>query len=323
MDWPQPVFSGPLHVAVLQGGPSAERDISLCSGAAVSRAVAGQGHQVTQIDPVEICPDSFDWQGIDIAFLALHGTYGEDGCIQKILEQRGVPFTGSNSTASRLAFGKSAAKARFAACGVPTPASAQFSVNDRHEQIEARAARIGFPVAVKPDAQGSSLGVTIADDRSGLRAAVDHCLEIATCGLVEKAVDGSEWTLGVVDDDPLPLIQIGTSHNFFDYQAKYEDNETTYLFDTAGDEATRLRIEAAGLAACRAIGTRGIARVDIMLDATGQPWVLEVNTIPGMTDHSLVPKAAARTGLELGALCDIVISRTLASSSTQKFRDAS
>ena len=323
MDWLKPVFPEPLHVAVLQGGDSAERDISLHSGAAVTRAIAGQGHQVTQIDPAETRPESVDWQGIDIAFLALHGTYGEDGSVQEILEQCGVPFTGSSPDASRLAFGKSAAKERFSACGVPTAPSALFSHNDPHEQIESRAARIGFPVVVKPDAQGSSLGVTIVHDENGLPNAVKHCLALSGYGLIEQAVDGSEWTLGVVDDDPLPLIQIGTSRNFFDYQAKYEDDETACLFDTASDESTRRRIEAAGLAACRALGTRGIARVDIMLDAAGQPWVLEVNTIPGMTDHSLVPKAAARAGLALGELCDIVISRTLTGSPAQKLRDAS
>jgi D-alanine-D-alanine ligase len=152
---------------------------------------------------------------------------------------------------------------------------------------------------------------------------VKHCFTIAENGLIEKAIDGSEWTLGVVDNDPLPLIQIHTSRRFFDYQAKYEDNATSYLFDTPIDSSTRSRIAAAGLAACRALGTRGIARADIMLDASGQPWVLEVNTIPGMTDHSLVPKAAARTGLALGELCDIVISRTLTRQAAQKLRDAS
>ena len=323
MDWLKPVFPAPLHVAVLLGGDSAERDISLGSGAAVSRAIADQGHQVTQIDPAETNPESVDWQDVDIAFLALHGTFGEDGGIQEILERRGIPFTGSNSTTSRLAFGKSAAKERFAACSVPTPRSTRIARTDQREQIAARAAAIGFPVVVKPDAQGSSLGVTVVHNDQTLPQAVKHCFTIAENGLIEKAIDGSEWTLGVVDNDPLPLIQIHTSRRFFDYQAKYEDNATSYLFDTPIDSSTRSRIAAAGLAACRALGTRGIARADIMLDASGQPWVLEVNTIPGMTDHSLVPKAAARTGLALGELCDIVISRTLTRQAAQKLRDAS
>lgn len=324
MDRLKPVSLSPMRVAVLLGGDSAEREISLQSGKAVSQAIAGQGHSIAQVDPADTDLDAFDWSSIDVAFLALHGTFGEDGGVQEILERHGVAFTGSNSVASRLAFNKVAAKEAFAQNGIPTPPGISFSAPSEAERdIEAEARQLGFPVVVKPDAQGSSIGVTIVRNEADLGEAIGNCLAVSETGLIEKAIEGSEWTLGVIDDDPLPLIQISTDRGFFDFTAKYEDDGTGYHFDADTDPATVSRIEAAGLAACRALGTSGIARADIMLDSDGNPWVLEVNTIPGMTDHSLVPKAAERIGLSLGELCDIVLARTLAQAGRQKLRDAS
>ncbi|MDA0589648.1 MAG: D-alanine--D-alanine ligase [Planctomycetota bacterium] len=323
MDRLKPVTLSPLRVAVLLGGESAERKISLQSGRAVAEAISCQGHTVVSIDPAETDLATADWSGIDVAFLALHGTFGEDGGVQEILERLRVPFTGSDSVASRLAFSKVAAKKCFAEHGVPTPDAFLFSQTDSPGRIETWATDLGLPVVVKPDAQGSSIGVTIVREASQLADAVEQCLAVSETGLIEKAIEGSEWTLGVIDDVPLPLIQIRTDRSFFDFTAKYEDDGTGYHFDAEIDDATRSRIETAGLAACRALGTTGIARADVMLDADGHPWVLEVNTIPGMTDHSLVPKAAERIGLSLGELCDIVISRTLAQDKQRKLRDAS
>lgn len=323
MDRLKPVTLNPLRVAVLLGGESAEREISLQSGRAVAAAISGQGHTVVSIDPSETDLDTADWNGIDVAFLALHGTFGEDGGVQEILERLRVPFTGSDSAASRLAFSKAAAKKCFADHGVPTPEAFLFSRSDSLSEIQSRATDLGLPVVVKPDAQGSSIGVTIVRDDSQLAQAVEQCLAVSEIGLIEKAIEGSEWTLGVIDKSPLPLIQIRTDRGFFDFTAKYEDDGTGYHFDAEIDEATCRRIESAGLAACRALGTSGIARADVMLDAEGNPWVLEVNTIPGMTDHSLVPKAADRIGLSLGELCDIVMSKTLTQDEPRKLRDAS
>jgi len=323
MDRLKPVTMSPLRVAVLLGGDSAEREISLQSGRAVAAAISAQGHTVVAIDPAEIDLGTADWSGIDIAFLALHGTFGEDGGVQEILERLSVPFTGSDSAASQLAFSKAAAKERFSEHAVQTPDAFPFSPSDSPGEIETRATELGLPVVVKPDAQGSSIGVTIVREVSQLAEAVEQCLAVSEIGLIEKAIEGSEWTLGVIDDDPLPLIQIRTDRGFFDFTAKYEDDETGYHFDPVIDETIRKRIESAALAACRALGTSGIARADVMLDAEGNPWVLEVNTIPGMTDHSLVPKAAERISLSLGELCDIVIFRTLAQDEQRKLRDAS
>lgn len=324
MDRLKPVSLPPLRVAVLLGGDSAEREISLQSGEAVSQAIAGQGHSIIPIDPSDTDLAAFDWSSIDAAFLALHGTFGEDGGVQKILEQHGVAFTGSNSVASRLAFSKLAAKEAFRRNGVPTPPAISFSAPlEGGRDVEADAKQLGFPVVVKPDAQGSSIGVTIVQNEAELGEAVRNCLAVSETGLIEKTIEGSEWTLGVIDEDPLPLIQISTDRGFFDFTAKYEDDGTGYHFDANIDPATYSRIEAAGLAACRALDTSSIARADIMLDSDGNPWVLEVNTIPGMTDHSLVPKAAEQIGLSLGELCDIVLARTLAQAGRQKLRDAS
>lgn len=334
MDRLQPVSQSPKCVAVLLGGESAERDISLQSGDAVATALISRGHTVLRIDPAETDLVTCDWSRIDVAFLTLHGTFGEDGGVQSILEKKQVPFTGSDSAASRLAFSKLAAKDAFTRHGVPTPDAVSFSSRCPSvagetspsvigQELERRAGELGFPVVVKPDAQGSSIGVTIVRSERDLSEAIRNCLAVSESGLIEKAIEGTEWTLGVIDDDPLPLIQISTNRNFFDFTAKYEDDGTGYHFDSEIDESTRTRIESAALDACRSLGTKGIARADVMLDAGGHPWVLEVNTIPGMTDHSLVPKAAEQVGLSLGELCDLVISRTLARFKVQPLRDAS
>lgn len=311
-----------LCVAVLCGGESAERLISIQSGAAVAGALESRGHHVIVIDPSETKLDTYDWCGIDVAFLALHGTYGEDGGVQEILESHGVIFTGSDSEASKLAFSKSAAKERFTLSGISTPEYALIHKDDSPERIANQAAAIGYPLVVKPNGQGSSLGVVIVDDEDDLADAVAGSLALDSFVLLERAIFGSEWTLGVIDDKPLPLIRIGTDHQFFDFEAKYNDDSTQYNFDESVPEDLQNRLTEIGLQACGALGTKGVARVDIMVDESGQPWVLEVNTIPGMTDHSLVPKAAAEIGLDMGQLCEVLLERAI-SLGQRKLRRAS
>lgn len=302
----------PLRIAVLAGGKSRERNISLESGDAVAKGLSERGHIVTRIDPAQIELTTLDWAGYDVAFLALHGTFGEDGHVQQILEDAGIPFTGSDSTASRLAFSKSAAKERFVQHGVTTPPYVLMHEKDNAARIQQQAAAIGYPLAVKPDAQGSSLGVTIVGSPEELPQALARCFHFDPFGLLEAGIEGTEWTLGMLDDVDLPLIQIETGRGFFDYQAKYEDDNTQYLFEFAFPTSVVKGIESAGRRAYDALGCRGLARVDIRVDKFGQPWVLEVNTIPGMTSHSLVPKAASRIGLSLGALCERSIENCLA-----------
>ncbi len=297
----------PLKIAVLLGGTSRERNISLESGEAVAKSLRDRGHEVSQIDPAHIDLNGLDWSNFDVAFLALHGTFGEDGHVQQILEMAGIPFTGSDSTASRLAFSKSAAKERFIQNGVPTAPYVLIHESDSAARIQQQALALGFPLVVKPDRQGSSLGITIVRSQEELPQALARCFHFDPFGLLEVAIEGTEWTLGIVDDRPLPLIQIETGRGFFDYEAKYEDDLTQYLFEFAFPTSVVKSIENAGRQAYTALGCRGLARVDLRMDQFHQPWVLEVNTIPGLTSHSLVPKAASRIGLSLGELCEQTI----------------
>ena len=297
----------PQRVVVLLGGPSAEREISLKSGRAVSHALRTQGHCVTEVDPLHVDLTHFDWSQTDVVFIALHGTFGEDGKVQALLEQAGVPYTGSDAATSQLAFSKSAAKERFLQFNVPTPPYFLIHESDPADRILTRAKNLGYPLVVKPDAQGSSLGVSIISGPDELPHALSRCFSLDSFGLLEAAVIGTEWTAGFIDDESLPLIQIGTDRPFFDYEAKYHDDLTRYEFDFNVTSDVVRRLELTALNACRALQTRGLARVDLMLDKYQRPWVLEINTIPGLTDHSLVPKAAARRGLSFPQLCDLAL----------------
>jgi D-alanine-D-alanine ligase len=300
-----------LRIAVLCGGESDERAISLQSGRCVAEALRERGHEVTVIDPAETPPEAALFRDVEAAFLALHGRYGEDGTIQTVLDRMGVVFTGSGAEASRLAFSKSASKERFFQSGVPTPDYVLVHESDGAQRCHELADRIGFPLVVKPDSQGSSLGVSIVRSADGLSAALEHCFRYDTFALFEQAVAGTEWTLPLFDDEALPLIQIGTPREFFDFTAKYEDPATQYHFEFAESRAAVSSLIEAGRNAALAIGTKGLARVDLRLDHEGRPWVLEVNTIPGLTEHSLLPKAAAQAGISLGELCQQCLERSL------------
>lgn len=299
--------SGPWKVAVLSGGDSAEREVSLSSGAHVSQALRERGHIVIDIDPKFVDLNRYDWSEIDVAFLALHGKFGEDGHVQGILELIGVPYTGSDAESSRIGISKSATKERLSQHGVPTAPYVLIHESDAIERILAQAQNLGFPLVVKPDTQGSSLGVSIVRDADELLSALTKAFALDTFGILERAIIGSEWTVGMLDDSTLPPIQITTNRQFFDFAAKYQDDATGYRFEFDVTSDVVRRVELAALNAARALGTRGLARVDIMLDQDQQPWVLEINTIPGLTDHSLVPKAAAQLGWSFGELCERAI----------------
>jgi D-alanine-D-alanine ligase len=303
-----------LKVAVLAGGESDERAVSLESGAAVSLALERRGHAVTQIDPAERDVTSVAWNGFDVAFLALHGRFGEDGQVQELLDASGVCYTGSDAHSSRTAFSKSAAKERFIQSGVLTPPYVLIHQSDAASLIQKHARKIGFPLVVKPDAQGSSLGVSLVGSPDELPQALARCFHFDPFGLLEAAVIGTEWTVGLLDEQPLPLIQIATERVFFDYHAKYKDESTEYRFEFDIEPDVAAAIQSAGCLAGRTLRTRGLARVDIRLDRFQQPWVLEVNTNPGLTQHSLIPMAAARIGMDLGELCERSIRSCLADS---------
>lgn len=300
-----------LRVAVLCGGPSAERVVSLASGAAVSRALETAGHAVRQIDPATADVTRCDWDAFDAAFIALHGKFGEDGQIQQILEDALIPYTGSGVAASRLAYSKSASKERFAQHGVPTAPYVLVHESDTAHRISRQADQLGFPLVVKPDTQGSSLGVSIVERPAELPAALARCFRYDAFGILEQALCGGEWTVALLDQRSLPPIHIVTSRPFFDYAAKYEADDTRYEFEADVPAALRDCIVSAARSACAALGTSGLARVDLILDQSGGPRVLEVNTVPGMTDHSLVPKAAARAGLSMPELCQACLNSAL------------
>ena len=306
------------RVAVLSGGRSPERDVSLAGGKAVSAALEDRGFPVVRLDPRELDVTDFDWKRGDVAFLVLHGEFGEDGQVQTQLDALGIPYTGSGPEASRLAFSKSATKERLRLAGIPTPESVVIRRGDSLDSLLERAERLGFPLVVKPDAQGSSLGVSVVHKPMQLPAALARCFALDGFGLLEKYVAGSEWTIGLLNNDALPPICIETPRGFYDYDAKYADEETQYLFETTVPESVLRELQSLAVGVGRAVGTRGIARVDFRLDGDLKPWVLEVNTIPGMTDHSLIPKAFARMGISFPQLCERIVLETLNQNTAQR-----
>lgn len=312
--------TAPMRVLVLAGGPSSEREISLKSGRAVAQALTDAGHCVSLFDPQLEQLTSIESLRFDVAFVALHGRYGEDGIVQQQLEEIALPYTGSGPTASALAFSKSDAKARFNECGVATPVAVTFDVDDSIGECVLRAVPLGFPVVVKPDRQGSSIGISFAHNADELITAIETALTFDAKGVIEAAIIGEEWTVPLLDELVLPPIRIGTPHAFFDYEAKYLREDTAYEFpeDTPIDRLN-LIVETAQQAA-KALGATSLSRVDLRVDSAGKPWVLEVNTVPGLTDHSLAPKSAARRGMSFSVFCEEVCLRAIAAHRIQSSR---
>ena len=293
-----------LNITVMRGGPSAEREVSLSSGAGVAKALRSLGQQVHELDPLD---DSWSLPpGTEVVFLALHGTYGEDGAVQQRLEELNVPYTGCGVEASRVAFDKHLTKLRCVKAGVPT---ARFTVIDTANAPWP----IGWqpPVVLKPVRQGSSVGLQfverVEDWSPALAEAMRHDSEV----LMEEKISGRETTVGILADKVLPIVEVRPKTGVYDYHTKYTVGTTDYLCPAPFDEATTLRIQAAGLAAYKAVGGRDYARVDVMVSSDGQPVVLEVNTLPGMTETSLLPKAAAAAGITYSGLCQSMVDLAL------------
>ena len=292
-----------LKLTVLSGGPSAEREVSLASGRAVARALRSLGHEVHVAD---IAPDALGAldRPVDMVFIALHGAFGEDGQLQAILDERGIRYCGSGAAASAVAMDKVAAKCRFIEAELPTP---RFDVvtPPRVDQV-ARAWTL--PVVIKPVAEGSSVDCVIVRDAETLQAQLQSLTSRHGQCLIEAFIDGPELTVGVLGDEPLPPIEIRTRREFYDYQAKYVDDDTEYLFEIDLPDETLEQIREGSVRAHQALGCRDFSRVDWLVDgSTGEPYVLEVNTIPGFTDHSLLPKAADRAGLSFARLCERIV----------------
>ncbi len=292
-----------MKVAVLQGGIGREREVSLESGRCIAETLRREGVEVV---PSDITPEDMtvlDRPGIDVFFVALHGQFGEDGRLQQILEDRGLVYTGSGPQASRTAFDKIASKNRFASAGVAVAPTVEVGAAMSRREIENRLKDLGGRFVVKPVRQGSSVGVFIVDGPAEAAArAVEVCEEFGD-GMIEPFVCGREITVGVLGRQTLPIIEIRSKTGFYDYQAKYVDERTEYLFDTIGDADLRARIDRDAMVCFDALGCRDFARVDFILTDDGVPYALEINTIPGFTTHSLLPKAAARAGVSMGRLC--------------------
>jgi D-alanine-D-alanine ligase len=293
-----------LNITVMLGGPSAEREVSLRTGTAVARALRTFEHMVHELDPKT--PGWVLPAGTEAVFLALHGTYGEDGTVQRQLDQLGVPYTGCDAEASRLAFDKVLTKQRCVERGVPT---AKFVVVDSAETPWPRGWQP--PVVVKPVRQGSSVGLQFVDRVADWSGALREALRYDTQLLVEEKIEGRETTVGILGGEVLPVVEVCPKQGTYDYRNKYTPGATEYFCPAAFDYATTARIQTAALGAFRAIGGRDYARVDVMVRASGDPVVLEVNTLPGMTETSLLPKAAAVAGLSYEALCQRMIELAL------------
>jgi D-alanine-D-alanine ligase len=297
------------RVAVVMGGASAERDVSLDSGRNVLAALKARGVDAHAVDGIPALLDALRAGHFARVFNILHGQHGggEDGVLQGALESLGVPYTGSGVLGSALSMDKVRSKWVWTALGLPTP---RFQPLPRGGDVHAVAAQVGFPLIVKPACEGSSVGVTRVFDKSGLAAAVELAAKYPGDLLVEQMIVGDEFTVSVLGRDALPSIHIVPKGAFYDYNAKYVADDTQYLCPgLEGRDEQELRV--LSLAAFDALGCAGWGRVDVMRDQDGRNWLLEVNTAPGMTNHSLVPKAARAVGIEFEDLCWRILETSL------------
>ena len=287
------------RVAVLFGGKSAERAVSLKSGAAVLEALQSAGVDAFGIDVGDDFLQRLTSEKIDRAFIVLHGRGGEDGSMQGLLECAGIPYTGSGILASALAMDKLRTKRVWLSLGLPTP---NHAVLASEADCRAAADELGFPLFVKPAHEGSSIGMAKVADVDALIAAWKDAGRYDSQVLVEQMIDGPEYTIAMLRGQVLPPIGLGTPHTFYDYDAKYLASDTQYRIPCGLPADKEAELKELTARACEAVGTQGWARADVMQDASGKFWLLEVNTVPGMTDHSLVPMAARAAGLDFQQL---------------------
>lgn len=296
------------RVAVFMGGDSAEREVSLKSGQAVLSALQSAGVDAFGMDIRGCLLGAVENPEFDRVFIALHGRGGEDGTLQAILGQAGIPYTGSEVMASSLAMDKLRTKYVFEGCGLPTPA---FRAMKSANEAEAIVAALGTPLSVKLAHEGSSIGIRKVRSASELAEAYEAAAAMDDLVLVEKWIEGPEFTVSLLQDRALPAIGLSTDHDFYDYDAKYLADDTRYRIPCGLAPDDELRLQHLALDAFRVLGCRTWGRVDIMQDADGEFWLLEVNTVPGMTDHSLVPMAARAAGISFEELVVRILKDTL------------
>lgn len=306
-------FHGSKTIGVLMGGPSEERDISLKSGAAVLTHLSCAEYRV---EPCDFYSEGelraqLKKKGIALAFLALHGKFGEDGKVQEILESLGIPYTGSSPFAGRRAFNKALSGEIFRKHGLVTPEGCCVALSEPVPQK-----KFTYPLVVKPVCQGSSLGLSIVDSEETLPAALLHAFRYDTQILIEPYIRGSELTVGILGEEALPIIQILPDGRFYDYEAKYESSKTQFLIPAPLSDAVTAMVQEAALRAHAALGCDGFSRVDLLLNDRCEPVILEVNTIPGLTARSLLPRACEAVGISFLELCE----RMLVMALTKKFQ---
>jgi D-alanine-D-alanine ligase len=286
------------RVALLMGGRAAEREISLKSGRAVQEALVRLGVDVEPLDPDATILERLRAGGYDRAFIILHGRGGEDGQIQGALETIGLPYTGSGVLGSALGMDKYRCKLAWTGCGLPT---ADF-VLLRDETDLAAAAELGFPLMIKPVHEGSSIGMARVESVEALERAWRAAAEFDSLVLAERWIQGTELTCAILGREALPMIRLETPHAFYDYEAKYSADSTRYHCPSGLEADVEAHLRELALQAFDVVGASGWGRVDLMLDGAGRPFLLEINTVPGMTDHSLVPMAARAAGIDFDAL---------------------
>jgi D-alanine-D-alanine ligase len=285
-----------MKIVVLKGGISAEREISLRSGAAVAKALREKNMEVVELDVVS---EKFSVPPCDVVFIALHGTFGEDGQVQEILDQQGCLYTGCGKGASEKAFDKVISKEIFIQNHVPTPA---FEICHKGDWPS-----LDFPVVVKPSRQGSSVGISRVVSKDQLDSALALAFQYDDSVIVEKMIVGKELTVGILGDQTLPVVHIEPQEGFYDYQNKYTAGRTLYHCPAALSDSVTAAVQKAAWEAHQALGCEVYSRVDVLLDEQEKPWVLEANTIPGMTETSLLPKAAAVAGFSFADLCEHIV----------------
>jgi len=285
------------NIAVLKGGFSAEREVSLQSGAAVAAGLREAGYTVTEIDVS--APDFIVPEGVEAVFIALHGTFGEDGGAQARLETLKIPYAGAGVEASRIAFDKCLTEAVLRGADIPVPQSEVLRREENHT--------LALPLAVKPPRQGSSVGCHLVFEETKWKEAFADALQYGPEVLVQQFIPGREFTVGVVDGTVLPVVEIVTAEGWYDYTAKYEVDTTRYVVPAELEAEKVAEIQAMALKTFDALDCRGFGRVDFRMTPDGELFVLELNTIPGFTTHSLLPKAAAAAGIDFPSLCDRIM----------------
>jgi len=307
-------MSDETYIVVLMGGISPEREISLQSGKAVANALS-KDNNVIKIIVNDDMVNELDNYKIDVAFIALHGHFGEDGGIQEVLESKGIPYTGSGISASRLAMNKAESKDIFRRNNIPTPDYFTASTVQSMSEITNCVKSLKLPVITKPVSNGSSIGISIIKEYAGIKDALEHTGRYSKEILVEECVEGRELAVSVLNDKALPVIEIETATGFYDYDAKYKSDKTQYIVLASADESSETtlshavydRVQELAIRAHNSLGCRTFSRVDIILNKEEEIYVLEVNTIPGFTERSLLPKAAAAANISFSELCNSIV----------------